>query len=155
MILRLIQGLLGVCLALGILAGAGAIAARYFMTRLTALPPRPTFAEEVPQEAPVAANPSEPAEPAETAPPPQQPQPAAPEPNPADNPNAYQARVVQPIGLILRQGPDTSTTQLGGVEYNEEVTILSESEDGQWVQVQLLGSEVIGWVKAGNTERLE
>ncbi len=151
--LRVLQGLLGACLAIAVLFGSGVVAARYFMTRLTALPPRPTFAEEAPPE-PAAPPPSEPAAPAEAVAPPE---PAVPpETDPAaDNPNAFQARVVQPIGLILREGPDVSTTQLGGVEYNEEVTVLSESEDGQWVQVQLLGSEVVGWVKAGNTERIE
>ncbi|MGF1513711.1 MAG: SH3 domain-containing protein [Elainellaceae cyanobacterium] len=160
--LRLLQGLLGACLAVGLLAGAGAIAARYFMTRLTALPPRPTFSEEAPpEETPVAPPPEQidaaaqpdagqPDQPAPEAPPADQP-----EVDLEENPNAYRARVVQPIGLILRQGPSVSTTQLGGIDYNEEVTILSESQDGEWVEVQLLGSEVVGWVKAGNTERVE
>ncbi|MEB3230331.1 MAG: SH3 domain-containing protein [Leptolyngbyaceae bacterium] len=69
-------------------------------------------------------------------------------------PGAYQARVVQPIGLILRQGPDTSTIQLGSVAYNEELVVLSESSDGNWVKVRLPDSDVEGWVKNGNTEPL-
>ncbi|MGB3616295.1 MAG: SH3 domain-containing protein [Elainellaceae cyanobacterium] len=124
------------------------------MTRLTALPPRPTFSEEAVATAlpdgTGAANGTSPAAPSDLSQPG-----AAPDSPPVDDANAYQARVIQPIGLILRQGPDASTTQLGGIDYNDELTVLSESDNGEWIQVRLLGSEVIGWVKAGNTEPLD
>ena len=148
MLLKLVQVIIGVFLAFGLLLGGGYAAARYFMTRLTELPPRPTFPEEEVAVAPPAeggnqnggTNPT-----AATLP-------NSPVTSPVDDANAYEARVIQPIGLILRQGPDVSTTQIGGIDYDEQLTVLSESDNGEWIQVRLPGSEVTGWVKAGNTE---
>jgi len=146
---RLIQTLIGAVLAIGLLFGAGVAMARYFMTRLTTLPPRPTFSEEtvasaLPEDTGAVADATEAPSDSQSV--------ITPEPVPVDTADAYQARVIQPIGLILRQGPDSSTTQLGGIDYNDELTVLSESDNGEWIQVRLLGSEVTGWVKAGNTE---
>ncbi|MEO0409912.1 MAG: SH3 domain-containing protein [Cyanobacteria bacterium P01_A01_bin.135] len=148
MLLRLVQIVIGVGLAIGLLVGGGYAAARYFMTRLTTLPARPSFSEEQVAGAPPASDGSQPGADALAE------SPTSPQPDPIDDADAYQARVIQPIGLILRQGPDTSTTQIGGIDYNEQLTVLSESEDGAWIQVRLPGSEVTGWVKAGNTEPL-
>lgn len=63
--------------------------------------------------------------------------------------------MVQPIGLILREGPGTEHPQAGGVDYNEELIVLEEPADQGWIKVQVASSGQEGWVKAGNTRRLE
>ncbi|NEP55276.1 MAG: SH3 domain-containing protein [Moorea sp. SIO3C2] len=161
-LIGLIKFILGVSLAIAIIGVSGLYGARYVMTRLTAPPERPIFPEEgnapsegasgnaetvsvestsevAPDSAPDSSNeqgsaPVTPEEPLE--------------------PGAYQARVIQPIGLILRQGPDVSTTQIGGIAYNEQVVVLSESSDQRWIKIRLADSGVEGWVKNGNTEPL-
>ena len=65
----------------------------------------------------------------ETAPQPESPSPEpAPEsiaePEPPSEPEvpegAYNAEVIQPIGLVMREGPGTSFPQVGGVDYEAE-----------------------------------
>lgn len=144
----------GFTLAIAVLFFAGVNAARYLITRLTALPPRPVFENDAPLEADVSS--ASPSPNAPTAPSPVAA--SSPEPSPSPSPleaGAYEAKVVQPIGLILREEPTTTSTQLGGVAYNEEVVVLDTSADGDWIQVRLPSSGVEGWVKSGNTERIE
>ena len=142
---------LGIFLSLFLLGLVGAAATNYFMLRLTTPPPRPTFANDTPETLGSAQANAAPA--AEAAPPES---PAAPPAEPATEalePGTYKARVTQSIGLILRDQPDPEAAQIGGIEYNREVIVLSESEDKRWLRVRLSdGSE--GWVKAGNTERI-
>jgi hypothetical protein len=169
--MKLLSGLvkftIGVFLALVLLSLVGVAATRYFMARLTALPPKPAFANDTAEtygqpiepEATAAAPtqsetpPAAPdAAPAQTEP--QAAAPAEPAPETALEPGAYPARVIQPIGLILRSDPDIEAERIGGVEYEAELTVLGESDDGDWLQVRLANDQE-GWVKAGNTERLE
>lgn len=139
---------LGIVLALSLLSLVGVAATRYFMARLTALPPRPTFANDAPPPAPPA--PAAEAQSAQAA----APSPAqAVEPTDALPPGAYRAKVIQPIGLVLRNNPSSGAEQVGGVEYNQEVVVLEESEDQGWLRVRLTNQQE-GWVKAGNTEKL-
>ncbi|MGK7889503.1 MAG: SH3 domain-containing protein [Leptolyngbyaceae cyanobacterium] len=169
-LLGLLKVLTGVSLAIAILFFSGMYAVRYAMTRLTTMPERPVFPEETAIAETVPIAPLE-ADSDDTV---TDPQASVNSPGqdtalesttPEDEaiatsndselePGAYRARVVQPIGLVLRKGPDTSTIQLGGVAYNEELIVLSESSDGNWINVRLPGSEVEGWVKNGNTEPL-
>lgn len=125
---------------------------RYMLARLATPPPRPTFPND---PSPTAAN-----SPAATAP---VAEPAAsssvaanPSPSPASpspSPTEYRAKVNQPIGLIVRAEPDANAAQIAGVEFNRELTVLENSSDGAWQKVRLAdGTE--GWVKGGNTERI-
>ncbi|MGF1499003.1 MAG: SH3 domain-containing protein [Elainellaceae cyanobacterium] len=147
--------LTGVILAIAILFLAGTVSARYFMTRLTETPPKPVFSEER-QAAPPASDPeTEPVElPTDEAASVSEP-PTEEAAVPELEAGAYEARVVQPIGLVLREGPSRETTRIGGVDYDDRLIILSESTDGEWLNVRLLGSGVEGWVKAGNTEAID
>lgn len=152
----LVKFVTGILVAIALLFVAGGSAARYVMTRLSALPPKPIFPEErisaegsgtPPESAEAIAPPAN----EETAPTP----PPAPEPEEEALPEgAFRARIVQPIGMVLRQGPSAETTRIGGIDYNERVIVLSESSDG-WQNVRLAGSGVEGWIKSGNTERVE
>jgi hypothetical protein len=140
---------LGIFLAAGILFGAGVTLTRYLLGRLATPPPRPVFANEpastpASSETEVAASPAEPAAEAEPSPE------SSPVPSPTDG---YTARVTQPIGLILRDQPSREAGRIGGIEFNQQLTVLEDSPDGAWQRVRLAnGAE--GWVRAGNTERL-
>lgn len=156
-LIGLIKFILGVSLAIAIIGASGFYGARYVMTRLTTPPERPIFPEEggttfdpSPSNAETVSDTSEGATDSEN----NQTEAVSPTPDEPLEPGAYEARVIQPIGLILRQGPDVSTTQIGGIAYNEQVVVLSESSDQRWIKVRLAESGVEGWVKNGNTEPL-
>jgi uncharacterized protein YgiM (DUF1202 family) len=139
----------GVAIALLLLSMAGVATARYFMARLSVLPPKPVFENELPVQPP----PEQAAAPAavETAPSPE------PEvtPEPELEAGSYKAVVIQPIGLVLREGPGTEFPQVGGVDYNEEIVVLEEPDDKSWIRVRAASNGQEGWVKAGNTRRAE
>ncbi|MBF2076958.1 MAG: SH3 domain-containing protein [Synechococcales cyanobacterium T60_A2020_003] len=147
----------GVLLALVILFVAGAGVTRYLIGRLSVPPDRPTF-ENDRLPSPVASeSPTEsPATPAAiaTPEPPNTPETPSPSPTEAET-DGYTARVIQPIGLILRESPTADSRQIAGLEYNTEVIVLEENEDGSWLRVQLPNSGVEGWIKAGNTEKVQ
>lgn len=146
--------LLGFWLAIAILFGTGVGVTRYMLARVAAPPPRPTFANDPSPSATTASTVASPAVEAVASPA------ASPPPTPAASPTVSpaapqgrQARVIQPVGLILRQDPGVDAAQIGGVEYNQNITVLEDSQDGEWQRVRLEnGTE--GWVKAGNTEQL-
>ncbi|MEB3827586.1 SH3 domain-containing protein [Phormidium sp. CCY1219] len=142
--------LLGFILALAILAGGGVAATLYFVTKLTALPARPTFSNDKP---PVTATTSADKD--------SQSQ-GSNASNPGGNqssenklePGAYRARVTWPDGLILRDRPSYDANSIGGIEFRGEVVVLEESSDKEWEKVRVEGSNQQGWVKGGNTERI-
>jgi hypothetical protein len=134
----------GVILAIALLFGAGVVLTQYLLNRLATPPPRPVFANDP--------SPAAPAPEAEVVV--ETPAEEAPEPLPEEAPvtEGYSARVIQPIGLILRQEPSTEAAQIGGIEFNQTIVVLEDSEDGGWQRVRLSnGAE--GWVRGGNTER--
>ncbi|MCG8367831.1 MAG: SH3 domain-containing protein [Pseudanabaenales cyanobacterium] len=148
-LLALTKLVLGVFFAFILISLAGVATARYFMAKLAVSPEKPIFAngissvEEPPSTQPIDA--------ASTS--------ISPPPNQLDaaielEPGAYKAVVIQPIGLVLREGPGRDFPQLGGVEYNEQIIVLGESEDKQWLRIRLPVSGQRGWVKAGNTEKI-
>ncbi len=151
--------ILGMAIALMLLSMAGVATARYFMGRLSVLPPVPLYGDEVPSAPPPAVDPavdSAAAPEAQVEPPPE----AAPtvEPPPPDlalEPGSYSAVVVQPIGLVMREGPGVEFAQVGGVDVNEAVVVLEEPDDQAWVKVRVVSNGQEGWVKSGNTRRTE
>lgn len=145
----MLKFVLGFVLAIALLFLAGAGLTRYLLTRLATPPPRPTFPNDPSPS--VAASPPSPAASAVVSPAASPVVEASPSPEPSSA--GYRARVTQPIGLIVRQEPNSDASRIGGVEYNREVTVLEDSPDGAWQKIRLAnGGE--GWVKGGNTERL-
>ncbi len=134
----------GLLFALGILAGGGLVAARIMIAKLTAPPPRPIYPNDKPlaKAAPKKAT-SESADKVSAA----TETPAKPLPA-----GAFEARVTQSIGLVVRDAP--SGAQIGGVEYNSRLTVLETSQDGTWQRVRL-SNDKEGWVKSGNTEQVQ
>lgn len=142
MLIGLSKFLLGFTLAVAILFGAGVVFTNFVIGRLSSLPARPTFPNDIQpkssdaKDAPKAAV-DAPAN--------------APEPVPA--PEGYAAKVTQPIGLLVREEPSTESGQVGGVALDEEVRVLETSSDGEWQRVKT-SNGIEGWVKGGNTEKL-
>ena len=138
---------LGVLLAFVLLSLAGVATARYFMAKLSVLPPRPVFENDVALQV-EAANPQPEAQPVPVA----APETAAPvEELP---PDSYVAVVVQPIGLVMRSGPGAENPQLGGVDFQEQVLVLQTDDSGNWMKIRVRETGQEGWVKAGNTENV-
>ncbi len=135
---------LGVFLAFILMSLAGVATARYFMAKLSVLPPRPVYENDVALQVEAAnAQAEAPPAPVETAPAP------ATEELP---PDSYLAVVVQPIGLVMRSGPGAENPQLGGVDYQDQVIVLETDEAGLWMKVRVEATGQEGWVKSGNTE---
>jgi uncharacterized protein YgiM (DUF1202 family) len=148
--------ILGIAIALTLLSMAGVATARYFMARLSVLPPKPLYQGEQPVQA---SAPAPDAIPTESAPPSEAPSQATPAPEPTpepeDEPNAYDAVVIQPIGLVLREGPGTDYPQVGGIDYEAAVVVLEEPADQPWIRIRVVANGQEGWVKAGNTRRTD
>jgi hypothetical protein len=138
---------LGFALAIVLLAIAGVGVTRYLLGQLSTPPPRPTF----PNDTAVNRNSPSPAA-----------SPAAPQANTAASPSpqaspspteGYLARVTEPIGLIVRQDPEAAALEIEGVDFEQQVTVLETTPDGAWERIRLTnGAE--GWVRGGNTEKL-
>ncbi len=137
----------GLFLAIALLAGGSFVAAQFLIAKLSTPPPRPVFSNDKPSSpTKVAAKPKAVST--------DRPDPvdASPSPKPLP-PGAYEGRVSQSIGLILRDAPGRDSGQIGGIEYNDKVTVLETSSDGDWQKVRLQSSDREGWVKAGNIEK--
>ena len=153
-LLGLSKFILGIILAMLIMTLAGASMLRYFMARNAEPPERPTYANDLPEDLPK--------EPQASVSTPETDQPQlealttdepASEPEPEPEPladGAYEAIVTQPVGLILRSGPGTDYGNIGGIGYQESITVLGE-ENG-WLNVQLSSGEE-GWIRDGNTSQ--
>lgn len=142
-------------LCLGVLAGA--IAGMgwkvwQLVRPLTETPPLPEFAREVRERDTAQA-----AAPASSAPALdpnvlRAPEPLAARPGniPASLPDGTKARVVEPIGLLVKSGPSVESVTLGGAAMNETVVVLGVSDDGVWQQIRRDVNGQEGWVKGQN-----
>jgi uncharacterized protein YgiM (DUF1202 family) len=152
----LVKFLIGFVIAIGLLAGAGVAGALYFVTKLTAPPERPVFANEKNAKAkPVAATSQPPAASTPTATEvstnTSTSQPAV----KALEPGAYRGRVTWSSGLSIRNSPGSDAERIGSVAYNDAVVVLATSDDKRWVKIRSEDGSSEGWVKAGNIKRVE
>jgi uncharacterized protein YgiM (DUF1202 family) len=136
---------LGVFIAIALLATGAFIASKIVIARFVVAPPKPVFPND---NKPIAPPPKSTA--AAKAQPDADKPAATPKPLPS---GAFQARVTQSIGLIVRDSPSLEGASVGGVDFNERVTVLATSPDGVWQKIRM-GSDREGWVKAGNLEQL-
>jgi hypothetical protein len=174
-IIGLIQFILGFVIGVLILAGGTAGAGYYFLSRIGATPPKPTFNEEtatIPETSETENTQTEEETPAPTPTPTATPTPtptATPTPTPTPTPTAtptptptpdekeklpegsYEARVTWSSGLIVRSSPSMSGGRAGGVYYNDKIIILEEKDGWQKIRTT---SGVEGWVKSGNTAKV-
>lgn len=142
---------IGFIIGIFLLAAGGAATAYYFWTKLSTVPPKPIFAEERPKPAQITKKASSSkasklkASKAST---------PAKSPEKILPPGAYKARVTWPEGLSLRDSPSLDSNRIGGVAANQEVFVLKESDDQKWQQIRLTDGDQEGWIKAGNTEKV-
>ncbi|MFN3679620.1 SH3 domain-containing protein [Thermosynechococcus sp.] len=140
-VVRVLQWLLGIFLGLGLIALVAAAIITPLVFNLLWPPPRP---EVEAQHSPLPT-------PAES--PPNSPSPT-PEPTPTSSPPKPEGRVIYSDGLRLRDHPSREANALGGVAFDEVVTILERSEDGEWLKVRTK-ENLEGWVLAfGVQERM-
>ncbi|WP_392535454.1 SH3 domain-containing protein [Nostoc sp. C117] len=166
----LIKFLLGFFLAIAVLIGGGVAVGLYFMNRTGIPPAKPVFSNDSPsvkaqapkgteagdkptlthstqsQSSPNSTSTPTPAE---------SPKPT---PTPSTKPlpsGAYRGRVSWAEGLSLRKEPNQDAERIGGVGFNQKIIILEESQDKAWQKIRLEDSEQEGWVKAGNTEKVD
>jgi len=147
---------LGVSLAIAILAGSSVAVALYFMYAVTNHPPKPTFAnEKVNRKLKAAPTPKEQAQPEKSITDTDKVAPAAETKSTDLEPGTYRARVTWEQGLSLRAAPGASAERIGGLDYNQQLVVLEESPDKNWQRVRLADSDREGWIKAGNIEKIQ
>ena len=144
---------LGGFLAIAIIACGGVAAGLYLINRNSTPPPKPIFANDKPplvarrlatkKKAKSESKPIAKASPADS-----------PSPQPLEA-GAYRARVTWPDGLSLRSGPTSNAESIGSLGYNQKIVVLAESDNQRWQRVRLEDSGQEGWVRAGNTERID
>jgi len=151
---NLLKVLSGFFLAIALVAGGSYFAVQRVIAQFTAPPPKPIFPND---KSSTQLKPAKATQPKSVAVSPStQPSPtpsAKPSPQKADS-GGYRARIVLSEGLNLREDPDRNASRIGGIEYNDEVTVLEESPDKEWQKVRVEGSNVEGWIKSGYTEKL-
>lgn len=145
----LLKGISALLISAALIGGVSFFAVRFFVDQFTANPPRPTFPNDPPSPSPkvkqttaVAAKPS----PAPSA------SPSSPTPQPKQA--TKRARITLGEGLNVRQEPSAEAERIGGVDYSDEVDILEESSDKEWIKVRVASSGVEGWIKSGYTETI-
>ncbi len=158
MLSGLTKFILGFFLAIAILIGGGAAIALYFMNRTGIPPAKPVYSNDSPSvkaQAPKATTPGTQAQssPSSTSTPTESPK-ATPSTKPLPS-GAYRGRVTWAEGLSLRSQPNQEAERIGGVTFNQKIIVLEESGDKGWQKIRLEGSEQEGWVKAGNTEKVD
>ncbi|MEH2119315.1 SH3 domain-containing protein [Nostoc sp.] len=156
--------LLGFFLAIAVLVGGGVAIALYFVNRTGIPPAKPVFSNDSPSvkaQAPKATEPGrgkpslKPGNQAQSSPTSTSTESPKATPSPKPLPSgAYRGRVSWAEGLSLRSQPNQEAEKIGGVTFNQKIIVLSESEDKSWQKIRLEGSEQEGWVKAGNTEKV-
>lgn len=155
----IVKFLIGFVIAIGLLAGAGVAGALYFVTKLTAPPEKPIFANEknANKVKPVAAKSQPPAAstPTATEVSTNTPTPTSQPTEKPLEPGAYKGRVIWSSGLSLRNNPSSDSERIGSVAYNEEVVVLATSDDKRWVKIRSEDGSSEGWVKVGNIKRAE
>lgn len=153
------QFIIGFIIGILILAGGSAFLGYYFFSKMSAVPDKPIFTEELPPEETQATTEGKDAQASSNN---SGNQAAGSKPflegQKSDSEQleagAYKARVTWPRGLILRDTPSTESTRIGGIAHNREIVILEESQDGRWQKVRIPGSNQTGWIKAGNIQRV-
>ncbi|MGJ5674810.1 MAG: SH3 domain-containing protein [Nostochopsis sp.] len=162
MVIQIFKYIFGFTLAIAILIGGGFAMALYFMNRVSAPPPKPTYANDQPLIKTQAAKSQtsktnqvsleeSSSTPDDTQKTPQ----ATPTSEESLPPGAYKARITWKQGLRLRKEPTPDAERIGGVAFNQKVIVLEESSDNDWQKIRLENGDQEGWVKSGNVAKIE
>ena len=145
----LVKLVLGFVIAIALLVSGSVALALIFINRASSPPPKPIFANDS-SAVKKAANITKPK--ASTPATKKTPK-TKPSPSPLAS-GSYPARVTWDQGLSLRAEPSLDAERIGSLDYNQKIIVLQQSKDEKWQQIRLDDSELQGWVKAGNTERV-
>ncbi|WP_204106290.1 MULTISPECIES: SH3 domain-containing protein [Spirulina sp. CCY15215] len=144
------QFILGIVLGISILGISGAAAGYYFFSKMAVVPSKPVYPEERPQSSEDSAKEGEGEGTGEEEVVSEPEAPKVPLPE-----GAYRVRVNWPDGLSLRDKPDFDADRLEVIPYDAEMIVLRSNEDGTWDWIRIPGTNKEGWVKAGNSDRIE
>lgn len=64
----------------------------------------------------------------------------------------FEGRVTYPQGLVLRSSAAQDSGTIGGLEFNEMLTVVETSPDGEWQKVRT-SKDKEGWVRGGNIQK--
>ncbi len=172
MVINLLKYFLGISLASAILAVGGAATGLYLMNQNSAIPLKPIFTNDsatlkaqVPKSAVIGTTTNSALQQSQTIAKTAK-HPNSPKTTPAASakatespkqlpPGAYPARITWRQGLVLRSEPKQDAERSGGVSFNQKIVVLLESDDKAWQKIRLEGSGQEGWVKAGNTQKVD
>ncbi len=143
----LVKLVLGFVIAITLLVSGSVALALIFINRASSPPPKPIFANDS-SAVKKAANITKPKTSIATKNAPKS------KPSPSLASGSYPARVTWNQGLSLRAEPSLDAKRIGSLDYNQKIVVLQQSKDEKWQQIRLDDSELQGWVKAGNTERV-
>ncbi len=143
----LVKLVLGFVIAITLLVSGSVALALIFINRASSPPPKPIFANDS-SAVKKAANITKPKTAIATKNAPKT------KPSPSLASGSYPARVTWNQGLSLRAEPSLDAERIGSLDYNQKIVVLQQSKDEKWQQIRLDDSELQGWVKAGNTERV-
>ena len=65
---------------------------------------------------------------------------------------AFEGRVTYPQGLVLRSSAAQDSGTIGGLEFNETLTVVETPLDGEWQKVRT-SKDKEGWVRGGNIQK--
>jgi hypothetical protein len=141
----------GLLFAATLLAVGGYFAVNYLMTQLSKLPPKPTFPNDNPDFVKKNSKPQSPKLAAK---------PDNKEPKELDKevakkplpPGAFEGRVTYSNGLVLRDSSSRGGATIGGIDFNEKVTVLETSADNEWQKIRTKNDKD-GWIRAGNVQK--
>ncbi len=146
----------GLLLAIAVLSVGGYFALNYAYAQFTKLPPKPEFPNDNPnfvkksKAKPTGKNIPLPDKDA-----------AAPDEKPKEKEasklkplpaGAFEGRVTYAQGLVLRDSAGRDSGTIGGVEFNETLTVIETSADGEWQKVRT-SKDKEGWVRGGNIQK--
>ncbi len=143
----LVKLVLGFVIAITLLVSGSVALALIFINRASSPPPKPIFANDS-SALKKAAKITKPTTSIATKETPKT------KPSPSLASGSYPARVTWNQGLSLRAEPSLDAERIGSLDYNQKIVVLQQSKDEKWQQIRLDDSELQGWVKAGNTERV-
>lgn len=152
----------GLLLAAALLAVGSYFAVNYAYSQLTQLPPKPTFPNDNPnfikknKSKSTGKNITLPQKDDEK---PGDKQSGKDKPKEKEEPKlkplpagAFEGRVTYPQGLVLRSSAAQDSGTIGGLEFNETLTVVETSPDGEWQKVRT-SKDKEGWVRGGNIQK--
>jgi hypothetical protein len=155
--MRVVQFILGFIIGITLFFGGIAGIGYYFLKDMLKSPEKPTFAEEKPKQTTKTTT-------AKTTQKSATNKNTQPTPKPSATPTsetetklpegAYKATVTWSEGLSVRSNPSIDSERVGGVAYNLELIVLETSSDGKWQKIRTASGNVEGWIKAGNTQKI-